>query len=655
MSRHYLPRAALAFAFLLTCINGCKRDDPPAPPIETAPVCPTAEELDALPLPASVPTTGTSLCRDGWCWVSHEPQGHNIHAVWSHPTEGAWMVGQAGTVLHWKLDNWTWQSTPTSRTLRGVWGSSPADIWAVGEAGTILHFDGTGWTAVPAPGSAVDLLSIEGVSSSEVWVSGKEGRLLRWDGSAWALVPSGTSAELKEVSILSAGDVWVSAQGVGLLSCTPTGCVAQAGPSAAGATEAPRDMWERGSERWVTFGHNPPVPYLWKDGAWGQAPIEPPPGPGTMNSYSGLWIGGADDAWALVSGQSSPSIGYKRLYHWDGGTWTNLDLPYAHISESYTTLWAVNTIGGSGPSDRWAIGDRGGVMRWDGSTWRILRQLRSFHAAYSPNISTVPGIYPLGLSASPDGARVWANPSAGQYHLAVAASTWVSSEGEWHSHLIKPPRGRFTNREFTASGTGVQPLQGLVAGDPEPWRTRIHASAGDNVWTMDQQRVWAWDGQAWRIALEGQGELFAVWTHGSKDTWVAGAEKLLHWDGENWQEHPTPGFTASALWGAWRRDLWAVGRKGSTAALFHWDGEEWSEVSSDALQGIGRLEAVTGRCASEVYAAGSGGALLHWDGATWSRMTLPTTVNLFGVAVVGKELWVSGDQGAILRQPRPAP
>ncbi|AKJ06178.1 BNR repeat domain protein [Archangium gephyra] len=197
-------------------------------------------------------------------------------------------------------------------------------------------------------------------------------------------------------------------------------------------------------------------------------------------------------------------------------------------------------------------------------------------------------------------------------------------------------------------------MQGLLAGDPAPWRARIHATARDNVWAMDSQRLWAWEGQAWRIALEGQGELFAVWTHGAKDTWVAGAEKLLHWDGESWQEHPTPGFTASALWGAWRRDLWAVGRKGSTAALFHWDGGEWREVSSDALVGIGSLEAVAGRCASEVYVAGSGGALLHWDGATWSRMTLPTTMNLYGVATVGKELWVSGGQGAILRQPRPA-
>ncbi|REG35925.1 photosystem II stability/assembly factor-like uncharacterized protein [Archangium gephyra] len=618
-------------------------------------MCPTAAELDALPLPASVPTTGTRLCRDGWCWVSHEPQGHDLHAVWSHPTEGAWLVGQAGTVLHWKLDTWTWQSTPTRNTLRGVWGASPDDIWAVGDEGTLLHFDGTGWTTVPAPGDTVDLLSIEGLSSREVWAAGKGGRLLRWDGSAWALVPSGTSAELKEVSVLSADDVWVSAQGVGLLRCTPGGCTAQAGPSEVGATELPRDMWERGSERWVVFGH-PPVSYLWKDGAWSVERIAPPPGPDFATTYSDPWVGGANDAWVFITQRASPSIATRWIYHWDGGTWTRLEEPFANLADRrHVSLWSAQTLGGSSPSDLWAIGNQGAVLHWDGSTWRDLRHLRGFLSAYSPSSPTVLGNYTLGLTASPDGARVWANPTAGGSRLDVAASTWATSEGDWHAHLIPPPRGVVSSPRFTVSGTGVQPLEGLQPGDPEPWRTRIHASARDNVWAMDSQRLWAWEGQAWRIALEGQGELFAVWTHGPKDTWVAGAEKLLHWDGEGWQEHPTPGFTASALWGAWRRDLWAVGNKGGMAALFHWEGEQWSEVSSDALQGLGPLQAVAGRCASEVYAAGSGGALLNWDGATWRRMSVPTTLDLYGVTPVGKELWISGANGAVLRQPRPAP
>ncbi|HEX5746464.1 MAG TPA: hypothetical protein VFZ09_09480 [Archangium sp.] len=654
MSRPYLSRAALALACLLTWTNGCKREEPPAPDIEKAPACPTAAELDALPLPAAVPTTGTGSCRDGWCWVSHEPQGHHLHAVWAHPTGGVWMAGQAGTVLHQAPQGqWTWQSTPTSQTLRGIWGASPADLWAVGDAGTLLHFDGSAWTAVPAPGDAVDLLSVEGASSHEVWAAGKSGRLLRWNGSAWALVPSGTSANLRGVSVLSADDVWVGVEDAGLLRCTPTGCAAQAVPSEVAATTTPVGMWERNSGRWVTFGAQPES-YFWKDGAWSEERIPPPPSSG-ISTYSGLWVGGANDAWVFVYQTWAPSMASKQILHWDGSTWTTLEEPRTDTSTRRTSsLWNVHTTGGSGPSDLWAVGDEGAILRWDGSAWRDQRQLRGLPAAYSPSTPSVREAYFVELSASPDGAVVWANPG-GPSRVDVAASTWATSEGTWHAHLIPPPRRTVSSPQFTVSGTGIQPLQGLLPGDPEPWRTRVHASARDNVWAMDQQRVWAWEGQAWRIALEGQGELFAVWTHGPKDTWVAGTGKLLHWDGEGWQEHPTPGFTASALWGSWRRDMWAVGRKGDTAGLFHWDGKDWSEVSSDALQGIERLLAVTGRCTSEVYAVGTGGALLHWDGASWRRMALPTTLDLYGVTPVGRELWVSGAQGAILRQPRPTP
>ena len=64
---------------------------------------------------------------------------------------------------------------PTTESLHGVWGSGPKDVWVVGDAGTILHFDGATWTKATAAfplGKKPDLRGVWGSGPNDVWVVG---------------------------------------------------------------------------------------------------------------------------------------------------------------------------------------------------------------------------------------------------------------------------------------------------------------------------------------------------------------------------------------------------------------------------------------------------------------------------------------------------
>ena len=56
------------------------------------------------------------------------------------PPMNVWVVGRAGTIVHWDGAAWAVVPSPTTVDLADVWGSAANDVWAVG--GAILHFDG---------------------------------------------------------------------------------------------------------------------------------------------------------------------------------------------------------------------------------------------------------------------------------------------------------------------------------------------------------------------------------------------------------------------------------------------------------------------------------------------------------------------------------
>ena len=82
----------------------------------------------------------------------------NLIDVWGVGPEDIYVVGFAGTILHYDGSEWTPMETPTESNLEGVWGyvlydattgdETRRDVFAVGSEGTILRLVGDAWIPV---------------------------------------------------------------------------------------------------------------------------------------------------------------------------------------------------------------------------------------------------------------------------------------------------------------------------------------------------------------------------------------------------------------------------------------------------------------------------------------------------------------------------
>ena len=215
---------------------------------------------------------------------------------------------------------------------------------------------------------------------------------------------------------------------------------------------------------------------------------------------------GPDDVWAVGDG----------VLHWDGSAWTPVDAPAA----------ALNAVWAASPSDAWALGPAGAILRWNGATW-----------------SKVSGVTTQDLTG------VWG---------ANAADLWMVSATEalhWTDGVLErwPLMGSFANDRYRISGTGP-----------------------DDVWFAGP-RVFRWDGVALRedptwsapitlcipyIRGVFAGAPGAVWLVGSVSSVMGGGcgDFILRWDGTGWRlESDYSHGWGSAVWGPSADLVWVAG------------------------------------------------------------------------------------------------
>lgn len=145
----------------------------------------------------------------GWAPVDLGVEAPLLNWVFGFGSNDVFVVGAAGTVLHWDGAAWARQDTPTDQDLWGVWGASPDDLWAVGGRGraegdaVILRYDGSAWAEVEAPAlerpRVWAFFKVWGSSASDVWIVGQRGAVLRWNGSDLSEQPVAVSEDLISV------------------------------------------------------------------------------------------------------------------------------------------------------------------------------------------------------------------------------------------------------------------------------------------------------------------------------------------------------------------------------------------------------------------------------------------------------------------------
>jgi hypothetical protein len=79
--------------------------------------------------------------------------------------------------------------------------------------------------------------------------------------------------------------------------------------------------------------------------------------PGWGNSIFGF---NEADIWVVGGGTIATAA------RWTGSSWTE----YSFYPPGQDTVWALRAVWGLSPDDVWAVGDKGTIIRWDGSEWK---------------------------------------------------------------------------------------------------------------------------------------------------------------------------------------------------------------------------------------------------------------------------------------------
>jgi hypothetical protein len=254
--------------------------------------------------------------------------------------------------------------------------------------------------------------------------------------------------------------------------------------------------------------------------------------------------------WAVAG----PAIGHRT-----GGAWT---------WEAAPDGMSLNAVWGSGASDVWAVGENGGVARFDGVSWSPVTV-----TGWPDFLRDV--LYAVwGTSAS----DVWAAGASGRvlHWNGTAWTVTIESASIWYGLWGSSPSNVF-----------------LVG-----WNGAIKR----------------WNGTAWTPMNSGTTEpLLGVWGSGPGDVYaVALNGAVLHFDGNaagTWTTLSTPlapGFPAYGVWGSGPDDVYVLANSGKD--LVHWDGTRWRTVSS--RYGVGML-AIWGSGSRDIYTGGAAGTILH--------------------------------------------
>ena len=210
--------------------------------------------------------------------------------------------------------------------------------------------------------------SIDMVSSTDVWAVGNYGSIIHWDGSLWKNVTSPTKAFIKDVDMLG------SSEGYALVSgCAPphSGYLNNHSIIRWDGTEwtnitirgwftsidmvSSFDGWVVGTAgtrvRWdgLNWNYDDPVTYQ----------MEFPNG-----NFVEMTLNERLESVDMVSSTDGWAVGWRgTIIHWNGTSWNIVDSP--EIFE-YRTIWSVDMVSST---DGWAVGDEGRIIHWDGANW----------------------------------------------------------------------------------------------------------------------------------------------------------------------------------------------------------------------------------------------------------------------------------------------
>lgn len=649
--------------------------------------------------------------KDRFCWQNPLPQGDLLRAVWQDPSGPAWTVGEQGTVLRCSGYSCAAMVTNTNQNLWSVWAQTNDAIWVVGDSGTLLKcsestrscssvsagttaalydvwIDGSGTVfAVGERGTVTtckvgqsactstqlpttrDLNFIWGrdlVAGASIWIAGDGGTVFQGDGvAAWKPLPTNTNFNLRSLSGDSSGRVTVVGDAGTVLLCVEAPVPSCTAPPPLSGLEDLSSVWQRATGE------------FWAVGALGTVLNCPPPGGGACTIIP---MTGIDFLWDVTETKSGDIIIVG-----DSGT-------VFQCRDKKCTLVASGLTGSllslSMPyqDELWAVGEGGAMLKCNGGACRALSSSAGNASLSGMRITTPNEAWAVGTGGS-------VIRCTGSGCDPIASGTLRSLTGLWGNGKVIWTVGqlgtilRCFGRTCSEFDSTVASSFSGIWGDAE----QIFAVGGPVGVLCDKN-----GSCSGALAPTSAVEQRAVW--GSRDhLWVVADQgAMLHYqrDARDLPAEVTPGVsTTKGLRSVWVNNqgvAWAAGDAGAvvrcnpgtpdtctpiTTGL----SENFIKVRGDpqenawVLGSLGTVLKCSGSACSPVSAPAGGKTTDVWfspNGTAWivaakgvleclsgaaSCRLLGTGARLTSVSgtmtSTGEtDLWVAGEDGAILRR-----
>ena len=434
------------------------------------------------------------------------------------------------------------------------------------------------------------LWDVWGTGSDNVYAVGNGGAIIHWDGNSWKQQTGGQTRDFYGVGGSDEYLVVVGADGEALANFDG-GLNAQNVPVGANL----RDVVTISGIESIAVGDQGTIV---RNGSSGWVDESP----GTFTTFNAVWSDGA----------SVVTVGdIGTIYHRVGNSWQ---------SKSSTTNNNLRGLWGADGNNIYACGDKGVIVRYDGTQWNNEGELLK-----DSNGALLNGI--IGFGA--EGPII---------SVGSSGDSVIFKDGVWSK-----------------------------AG------SKVNTNELHDVWGAVEDEVWAvgnlgtiikWSGTNWsEIVSPTPFSLYAVWGRSQEEVYAVGQNGvLIQWDGTIWKIiRSSTKMNLRSVWGLSPTDIYAVGQ---FATIMHYDGLNWSQIKvEDQVSGgtmqpvVDQLFDIWGTSPTNMWAIGAAGTIVRTisdeesGDLTWVKLPQQdTSITLRGIWGRDEEhLWMAGLEGTVIR------
>ncbi|MEQ1689857.1 MAG: Ig-like domain-containing protein [Gemmatimonas sp.] len=447
--------------------------------------------------------------------------------------------------------------------------------------------------------AAFGAVSAFAVNSINGGVSG--GDIYRFDGTAWTLSASGSTFGTRFLSVHGSASDNAIAVGTNGKIARWNGTTWTALTS--GSSVTLRSVFVENATTATAVGENGTA-LRWNGTVW--TPLTTT----STAQLNGVWSVGST---TIMVGNGGEVLKYN------GTTVQRQTVPFADD---------LNAVSGLPSGIITAVGEFGGILRFDGLDWSLIDSngvLDDFYAV-------------SGTDAN--GGRMYIGGQNGVYQ--VDDITLTSSAADYPVSVFGISIDPLGTTWTVGQRGSIQRITGAT------WTTMNFAPDLLDVWTTSATNAWAvgeygfiyrWDGATWtRQTTPSLANLYSVWAPSASDAFAGGDNgTMLRWNGTQWVPMSVPSTSRIfAIWGSSASNVFAVTDIGE---ILRFNGTLWSLQTTSP--GSATLLSVYGVAANEAYATGTAGLVLRFNGINWTPLASPDPVNtLFGI-------WMSGSTNIV--------